>query len=259
MLNEIVEQVVLLVVSVAANFLSSLAGGGAGLIQLPALLFMGLPFATALATHKIASVALGVGASMKHGRSGNVEWRFAAYILACGLPGVVAGANVALRLPEFWARLALGLLTIGLAFYSIFKPTLGQVYAASNRTRYGYLVGGMGLFAVGFLNGSLTSGTGLFVTIWLVSWFGLDYKRATAYTMILVGMFWNGAGAITLTLLTPPQWSWMPMLLLGSVVGGYWGAHIASSKGNPLIKRIFEGVTLLVGLSLIINAFSHHH
>lgn len=257
MLDFILEHAFLLALATLANLLSSLAGGGAGLIQLPALIFLGLPFATALATHKIASVALGVGASLKHSRSGHVEWRFALFILACGLPGVVIGAKAVLHLPEVWARLALGVLTIGLGIYSVLKQSLGQVYQPHNRSRRGLLIGGTTLFIIGFLNGSLTSGTGLFVTLWLVGWFGLDYKRATAYTMILVGLFWNGAGAVTLTLLTPAQWSWLPMLLLGSVVGGYWGAHIAINKGNPLIKRVFEAVTVLVGVSLIISAFAH--
>lgn len=256
MLSFVLEHALLLLLATTANLLSSLAGGGAGLIQLPALIFLGLPFATALATHKIASVALGVGASIKHGRSGHLQWRFALFILVCGLPGVFIGAKIVLHLPELWARLALGCLTIGLGIYSVLKTSLGQIHQPRNRSANGLLIGGTVLFVIGVLNGSLTSGTGLFVTLWLVSWFGLDYKRATAYTMILVGLFWNGVGAVTLTLLTPAQWSWLPMLLLGSVIGGYWGAHIAVRKGNPLIKRVFEVVTILVGLSLIVSAFT---
>ena len=57
---------ILFIISLIANLLSALAGGGAGLLQLPALLMLGLPFPTALATHKIASVALGAGASIRH-------------------------------------------------------------------------------------------------------------------------------------------------------------------------------------------------
>lgn len=253
----VMEHGLLLALALAANFLSSLAGGGAGLIQLPALILLGLPFATALATHKIASVALGVGASLKHGRSGHLDWLFALFILACGLPGVVLGANTVLHLPELWARLALGIITIGLGLYSLCKQDLGQQYSPKHRSALGFILGGAVLFAIGFLNGSLTSGTGLFVTLWLIGWFGLDYKRATAYTMVLVGLFWNSAGAITLTLLTHPQWSWLPMLLLGSVLGGYWGAQMAITRGNPFIKRVFEAVTILVGISLIASAFSH--
>lgn len=251
MLEIFVEQLLLLLVAIAANLLSSLAGGGAGLVQLPALIFLGLPFATALATHKIATVALGVGASMKHGREGHLDLDFALFILACGLPGVILGARTVLGLPENLARIALGLITIGLGIYSIFKKNLGQDWQPRNRHLKGMILGGIWLFGLGFLNGSLTSGTGLFVTLLLIGWFGLDYKRATAYTMILVGLFWNGAGALTLALLTPAQWSWLPALILGSVIGGYWGAHLAIQKGNPLIKKVFEIVTILSGLSLI--------
>ena len=59
-----VEQLVLFLVSLVANLFSAFSGGGAGLIQLPVLIFMGLPFTIALATHKVASVALGIGATV---------------------------------------------------------------------------------------------------------------------------------------------------------------------------------------------------
>jgi uncharacterized membrane protein YfcA len=86
-------------------------------------------------------------------------------------------------------------------------------------------LGGLGLFSIGVLNGSLTSGTGLFVTLWLVRWFGLDYGRAVAYTLVLVGLFWNGAGALTLGSQGQIAWSWIPTLVSGSVAGGYIGAQ----------------------------------
>jgi uncharacterized membrane protein YfcA len=89
---------------------------------------------------------------------------------------------------------------------------------------------------IGVLNGSLTSGTGLFVTLWLVRWFGLDYSRAVALTL-----GWTGQIA----------WRWLPMLLLGSTVGGYLGAHLALAKGSALVKRCFEVLCLLMGASLL--------
>ena len=94
-LVSIIELLVLFLVSLVANLLSALAGGGAGLLQLPALLHLGLPFAVALATHKIASVALGVGATLRHWQNGQFNWRFSAYILIAGLPGVWLGTHTA--------------------------------------------------------------------------------------------------------------------------------------------------------------------
>jgi uncharacterized membrane protein YfcA len=169
------------------------------------------------------------------------------------LPGVILGASFILQVPDRSAQIALGILTMGLGIYSIFSPQLGQQYAPQNRNRSGYIIGGLVMFLIGALNGSLTSGTGLFVTLWLIRWFGMDYKHAVAYTLVLVGLFWNGAGAITLGLLGEIYWLWLPALLLGSIIGGYIGAHLAIVKGNKLIKRTFEVVTLLIGLKLIIG------
>ena len=247
------EHGILFLVSLVANLFSAFSGGGAGLIQLPVLIFLGLPFAIALATHKVASVALGIGATVRHLREGALERRLVIHILAFGLPGVIVGANIILSVPERAAEVALGLLTAGLGIYSWLNPGLGQTVRPSNRDRRGFLIGGLVLFAIGALNGSLTSGTGLFVTLWLVRWFGLDYRRAIAYTLILVGIFWNGAGALTLGILGEIRWSWLPALLLGSLLGGYLGAHLAIKSGNRWIKRVFEIITLLVGLKLIIG------
>jgi uncharacterized membrane protein YfcA len=43
------------------------------------------------------------------------------------------------------------------------------------------------------------------------------------------------------------------VLLLGSLFGGYLGAHLAIRSGNRWIKRAFELVTLLVGVELILG------
>lgn len=251
---ELFEQVILFIISLIANLFSALAGGGAGLLQLPALLFLGLPFGVALATHKVASVFLGLGATARHLKSSTFDWKFSAFILATGLPGVVLGASIILQVDDRISQGLLGLLTLGLGIYSWFKPELGQSSEPKHRDVAGLIVGGLALFFIGALNGSLTSGTGLFVTLWLVRWFGLDYKAAVGYTLILVGIFWNGSGAITLGILGDIQWSWLPALILGSLIGGYLGAHFAIVKGNRLVKRSFEIVTILVGVSLITKA-----
>ncbi len=246
-------QALLLGIAFLANSFSALAGGGSGLIQFPALIFLGLPFPLALATHKVASVALGVGATFRHMRERALDLRFALFVLGCGIPGVVLGSVLALSIPPRMGEIGLGLLTLGLGVYSMLKPELGQSAMPRNRDLRGYVFGGSGLFLIGILNGSLTSGTGLFVTMLLVQLYGLDYKRAIAYTLILVGLFWNGSGAVTFMLLSDNiQWSWLPALLVGSVLGGYAGTHLAIAKGNRLIKRSYEIVSILIGLKLLV-------
>jgi len=249
----VTEQLLIFIISLFANLFSALSGGGAGLIQLPALIFLGLPFGLALATHKVATIALGLGATARHMKDNKIEPDFALLMILAGVPGVVLGASFILQIPDQIATLALGILTMGLGIYSIFSPDLGQRSQIKNRQAKGYIIGALVLFVIGILNGSLTSGTGLFVTLWLIRWFGFDYKLAVAYTLVFVGLFWNSSGAITLGLLGDIHWLWIPALLLGSFIGGYLGAHLSIVKGNRLIKRSFEVVTLLIGIKLVLG------
>ena len=245
------EQLIVLVAALVANTFSALAGGGAGLIQFPVLLFLGLPFSVALATHKVASVALGIGATVRYLKEDMVQKQFALFMLIVGVPAVILGSFIAIELPDTLAKKALGLLTMSLGIYSMFQSQLGQLHTPKNQDKRGLIMGGAWLFFIGFLNGSIASGTGLFATILLVKWFGFDYKRAVAYTLIIVGLFWNGVGGVTLALISEVKWAWIPMLLIGSFVGGYLGAHLAVLKGNLWIKRGYEIVTILVGLNLL--------
>ena len=248
---DLAHQAILFGTAVVANFFSALSGGGVGLIQFPILIFLGLSFAAALATHKVASVFLGVGAILRHMKASHLERRTSLLILGSGIPGVILGASLILKAPEKEALIMLGLLTISLGIYSIFKPKLGIEHTPKNWHGAGLWQGMAGLFVVGFLNGSITSGSGLFLTIWLIRHFGMDYKRAIAYTLVLCGFVWNGTGAFVLGLAGDIAWDWLPALIVGSIIGGYLGSHLAIRQGNTLVKRAFEVTTILIGLKLL--------
>lgn len=238
--------------SLMANTLASMSGGGAGLLQFPLLIFLGLPFSQALATHKVATVALGLGAAYTHLKAKTCSPITMIYVILAGSLGVVAGAYLVVQIPDRVAELMLGAMIIALGVYSRFKPQLGQVTLEKNRHPLGYLVGGLGLAVIGIINGSLTAGSGLLVTLFLVQWFGYSYKQAVALTMICVGLFWNGLGGVAVVQAGAPiYWPWLPILLLASFVGGGLGAMIAVKKSNQFIKNCFEILTLLVGLKLL--------
>ena len=247
------QHLLLFVIAVIANWFSALAGGGAGLIQLPILIFMGLPFSLALATHKIATVALGLGATIRHLKEKHSSIRLLALMLVAGIPGVVLGAYMIIDVDDRWAEIILGTLTLSLALYSVMKPQLGLEGQLLHRDISGIIIGAVGLFIIGFANGALSAGSGLFVTLWLVYWFGLDYRLAVAHTLIAVGLGWNASGAVTMTLLAEVKWDWLPALVCGSLVGGYLGAHSSIKAGSIWIKRCYELVTFIVGIKLLVG------
>ena len=252
---DIFSQIGLGFISLFSNFLSALAGGGAGLIQLPALLFFGLPFSNALATHKVASVALGIGASIPHFRNRNLDLRYGLLILLSGIPGVLLGVKTVLIIPSRFSTALLGLLTLLICFYSFKNTRLGSKNIAKMFNIKNIIVSSLGLFIIGFLNGYLSSGTGLFVTIWMIRLFNLSFSVSIACTLIFVGIFWNGVGALSLGLHGNVVWNFIPILIIGSLAGGYLGASLSIIKDRKFIKFLFELVCLSVGISLLIKAF----
>ena len=54
-----IESISIFLISFFSNTFSAISGGGAGLLQLPALILSGVPYYQALASHKLATVALG--------------------------------------------------------------------------------------------------------------------------------------------------------------------------------------------------------
>ena len=256
MLNyDIFSQIVLGIISLFSNFISALSGGGAGLIQLPALLFLGLPFSKALATHKVASVALGLGAFIPHLKRTSLKINFAFLILISGIPGVLLGAYTSSIIPGNFSTTLLGFLTLFLSFYSINQKHLGSSNQKSSINKLRLIIGSFGLFIIGFFNGYLSSGTGLFVTIWMITIFNLSFSMAVAYTLIFVGIFWNGIGALSLGMTGNIIWSYIPVLISGSLLGGYLGAKFSIIKGTKFIKIVFELVSFFVGFSLLVKGF----
>ncbi|HCE3244956.1 TPA: sulfite exporter TauE/SafE family protein [Vibrio parahaemolyticus] len=239
--------------SLVANTLASLSGGGAGLLQFPLLIFLGLPFSVALGTHKVASVALGLGAASTHLKASTIKLPIALYLIFVGSIGVVIGANLIVHIPDGIAEKVLGSMILALGIYSRLKKQLGQIEIIKRRNQLGWILGGIGIMLIGIVNGSLTAGSGLLVTLFLVRWFGFDYKQAVAYTMICVGLFWNGIGGVAIVQAGAPiHWAWLPVLLLSSFLGGSLGAWAATRYSNRVIKIAFEILTFAVGIKLLV-------
>ena len=241
-------------ISFFSNTFSAISGGGAGLIQLPALILLGVPYYKALAIHKLATVALGLGGSLRNYKSLKNDIYIAWQILIFGLPGVIFGASIVEFISEQYLYLFLGIASISLSIYSYLKSDLGLSSIRNELNFFQRLRFLIFIFLIGILNGSISSGTGLLVTILLVKIFKMDFLRAISLTFFTVGIFWNFTGAIFLSRAGSFSSDLLLLLVIGSFTGGYFGAHLSRLKGNRLIKRTFTIVCLSVGISLFIKS-----
>ena len=241
-------------ISFFSNTFSGISGGGAGLIQLPALILSGVPYYQALASHKLATVALGLGGSLRNYKSLKKDINIAFLILIFGLPGVILGSSIVEFISEQYLYLFLGVISIFLAIYSFLKVDLGFSSGINNLNLVNKIRFIAFIFLIGILNGSISSGTGLLVTILLIKTFRIDFLRAITLTFFTVGIFWNFTGAIVLSKIGSVPSKILIILIAGSFAGGFVGAHLSRLKGNRLIKRTFTMVCLLVGINLLIKS-----
>ena len=252
--HSIYKSITIFLISFFSNTFSAISGGGAGLFQLPALILSGVPYYQALASHKLATVALGIGGSLRNYKSLGNDISVAWQILIFVLPGVIFGSTIVEFISEQYLYLTLGVFSILLAFYSFIRSDLGLTSVNNNLNFIHKIRFLIFIFFIGILNGSISSGTGLLVTILLIKTFGIDFLRAISLTFFTVGIFWNFTGAIYLSKIgTVPQ-NILFLLLIGSFAGGYFGAHLSKLKGNVLVKKTFTTVCLLVGISLFIKS-----
>ena len=241
-------------ISLISNTFSAISGGGAGLLQLPALILSGIPYYQALASHKLATVALGIGGSLRNYKSLKDDINVAWQILIFGLPGVIFGTSVIKFISERYLYLFLGLISILLAFYSFFKSDLGLSSGNIELKLIHKIRFLIFIFLIGILNGSISSGTGLLVTILLIKTFRMDFLRAISLTFFTVGIFWNFTGAFFLSKIGVVPLNILFLLIAGSFLGGFLGAHLTKLKGNTLIKKTFTLVCLAVGISLFMKS-----
>ena len=248
------KSIFIFLISFFSNTFSAISGGGAGLLQLPGLILFGIPYYQALASHKLATVALGIGGSLRNYKSLGNDIKVAWQILIFGLPGVIFGSSLVEYLSEKYLYLFLGTISILLAFYSFSNPDLG-LSSGINNLKLGKKIRFLiFIFLIGILNGSISSGTGLLVTILLIKTFRMDFLRAISLTFFTVGIFWNFTGAVFLSKLGDLSPNILILLTIGSFSGGYFGAHLSKLKGNKLIKKSFTTVCILVGFSLLIKS-----
>jgi len=170
------------------------------------------------------------------------------------LPGVILGASIVEFISEQYLYLFLGIISVLLAFYTFFKSDLG-LSSGNNALNFIHKVRFfIFIFLIGVLNGSISSGTGLLVTMLLIRTFGMDFLRAISLTFFTVGIFWNFIGAVFLAKIGSVPSNILILLIIGSFTGGYFGAHLSKLNGNLLIKKTFTAVCILVGTSLLIKS-----
>lgn len=233
-------EVVLLLVLAAgfAGWVDAVSGGG-GLVQLPALLVLlpGASPAAVLATNKLSSICGTSVAAGTYYRRVRPDLRTALPMAAIALAGSAAGAGLASVVPAAVFRPAVLVLLVAVGAYVLARPALGEEQLLRWDGRRHHLAAAAGGLGIGFYDGVLGPGTGVFLVMVLVGLLGYSYLQAAAKARIV-----NIATNLGALLVFIPQGApmWRLGLLMGAsnVLGGWLGARTAVRRGSGFVRVV---------------------
>ncbi|MCB9542066.1 MAG: sulfite exporter TauE/SafE family protein [Myxococcales bacterium] len=232
-----------------AGFVNAVAGGGSAL-TLPILMLSGLDAGVANGTNRVAVTVQSAASAATFHRRGVRPWRAVARAACFALPGAVAGALVAVRLPPLALERLFGVVFLALAVLMVARPAWLTPAGEGGGDRWPGAWGAAGLFAVGLYGGLFQAGVGIPLLVLLVGAMELDLVAANAvkgalvavYTAVVLLVF-GGAGQIA--------WGRGAVLAAGGLLGSVLGARAAIDRGAPFIRKLVFVALVAAGLEAL--------
>ena len=241
----------LFLIAMLAGFIDSIAGGG-GLLTVPALLAVGLPPASALATNKLQSCGGSFSASLYFIRQRMVDLKQQKLAIACAFIGSALGTLSVMHIQADFLKLILPILTISVGLYFLLSPTIGENDRKSRLTILQFAI--LPALVIGFYDGFFGPGAGSFYAVAYITLAGFNLTKATAHTKVL-NFTSNLAGLIFFIAGGEVVWSIGLVMLVGQFIGARLGAKMVIAKGRKLIRPMLITVSTIMSIKLIYENF----
>ncbi len=238
-------------IAMLAGFIDSIAGGG-GLLTVPALLAVGLPPASALATNKLQSTGGSFSASLYFIRERMVDLKQQKFAITCAFIGSALGTLSVMHIQADFLKLLLPILTISVGLYFLLSPTIGENDRKSRLTIIQFAL--LPALAIGFYDGFFGPGAGSFYALAYITLAGFNLTKATAHTKVL-NFTSNLAGLIFFIVGGEVVWSIGLVMLVGQFIGARLGAKMVIAKGRKLIRPMLIIVSTVMSIKLIYENF----
>jgi uncharacterized membrane protein YfcA len=231
-----------------AGFVDAVAGGG-GLIQLPTLLvaFPSAPLATIMGTNKSVSIIGTSAAANTYRKRLPTNKKVLLPMVASAFLGSLLGSALVTFIDRSLFEPVILLILIFVALFTIARPSFGQ----SEKTAKDIPVIRASILGagIGFYDGLIGPGTGMFLLFGLVSVLGATFLQASA-TAKFVNIATNFASLVIF--IPGGHIIWLLALLMApaNLLGGLVGAKTALDKGSYFVRFIF-----IVMLAVLIFRF----
>lgn len=238
------EILILISAGFLVGFINTLAGG-ATIISLSVLMFLGLPANIANGTHRIAALFQTFVSTNTFRRQKVLDSKKALWL---GIPtaiGSIIGAYIAIDINEEIFEKAVGFVILIIAVFLVYKPEFwlkGQKELIEKKLNVWII---LLFFVFGIYGGFIHIGIGYFLLAGIVFGAGYDLVKANAIKVMIVFLYvpftlvvfiWNNLIDYRFGL----------VLAIGQVLGAYVGAKVAVKWGAGFVRWLMIIVILVL-------------
>ena len=239
----------LLLAALIAGAINSVAGGGS-FVSFPSLLFVGIPPVNANATNTVA-LWPGQPASVwaYRGELRNLPKSAIIPLTVTGIVGGILGAKVLLITPQAtFMRLVPWLLLIATIIFMMSGRISRWVRERSAHAHHSEFATGRGVFFqlfIAFYIGYFGAGAGILILA-MLALLGMEYIHTMNALKAWFTTVSNGVAAVLFVFSHAVYWPQAILMIVGSILGGYFGAYFAQ-KTKPEYVRL---IVIVIGFVL---------
>ena len=223
--------------------------GGASIITLPILIFLGLPSNVANGTNRIGLMMTAFSANMGFKSKGISTFPFSAYTGMFALIGSVIGAHIAVEINDETFNKILSIIMILVITIIIFKPRIINKNLSVRLTGKHLGISCIVFFFIGLYGGFINAGIGFVIMLFLHYYNRLNLIRVNATKVVIVLVYTIGA-FLTFFFNGLVDLPYGLCLGLGTLIGGWNASRFSVEKGEGVIKIFLVISALIIAIKL---------
>jgi len=223
--------------------------GGASIITLPILIFLGLPSNVANGTNRIGLMMTAFSANIGFKSKGISTFPFSAYTGMFALIGSVIGAHIAVEINDETFNRILSIIMILVITIIIFKPRIINKNLSVRLTGKHLKISCIVFFFIGLYGGFINAGIGFVIMLFLHYYNRLNLIRVNATKVVIVLVYTIGA-FLTFFFNGLVDLPYGLCLGLGTLIGGWNASRFSVEKGEGVIKIFLVISALIIAFKL---------
>jgi uncharacterized membrane protein YfcA len=237
---------ILIAAAFGAGVVNSIAGGGQ-LLAFPAMVFSGVPSVVANASSTVALFPGMFAASLAYrGHFKRLEGIPLTKALVASMAGGLVGAMLLLLTPESTFDVVIPWLLLFASFVFIFGRPLSMMFKQQLHIGVPALMALQ--FCLAIYGGYFGGGLGIVLLgVWTLLGH-TDIHALNAYKTLLAGAL-NGAAVVLFVVTGTVAWHGTLLMLVGSVLGGYVGAHTARRMNPAHVRNVISVISVAVTIA----------